>query len=271
MADLQDRIHDYLSAAADNGFAGCVLVERDGDVIFERGYGLANRANAIPVTSSTIFNIGHLTRQFTVAAVLKLQEEGDLALSTALGAMFPGCPADKAGITVMQLLRHEAGISPRAGSYRYDFVPRDQFLRELFRERLAHAPGSGSAYANAGYILLAAIVEQMSGNTFEAYLRDKLLLPAGMAGTGYVMPEWDVAAHAHSYFFDIEREGWVEWGTTIEQFGFEGVSWYTMGKGDMLSSASDMLRWHRALRDHAVLSPASRALFDDYLRLEQPD
>lgn len=264
---IAGRINAYLTASVAHGFSGAVLVARDGEVLLSQGFGLGDRARAVPVATNTIFNIGAISQTFTVLALLKLVEEGKLALSDTLGDIFPAIPPDKQDISIQQLLSHSAGISPRVGGYRYDFVTRGQFLSELFLSRFNGVAGDP---AGASYTLMAVIVEIISGIAFEEYLATRLLQPAGMKDTGYLLPDWNPDRFAHAYFYDIYTREWQDWGITIDQFMTDGVSWYGLGRGDMQSTIDDLFNFHQALQSGALLDPALLALMEAPLGFVSP-
>ena len=125
---LSHKIDDYLNSSVANGYSGSVLVAKDGEVILSKGYGWANRAEKVPNSPSIIFNVGSVTKQFTAAAILKLMEEGKLAMSDKIKMYFPKAPLDKQDITIHQLLTHTSGISPQTGGFRYDEASKETFF-----------------------------------------------------------------------------------------------------------------------------------------------
>ena len=254
---LAQRLDTYLSAAVPNHFSGAVLVAKGDEVLFSRGYGYADYESGEKVTPETVFNIGSVTKQFTAAAILKLVEQEKLRLSDTLGDLFKDVPEDKAGITVHQLLTHTAGISHQDLGFRYDKASKDHFLRAFYDSPLARLPGTRHDYANTGYILLAAIIEEVSGQSYEAFLRHELLQPAGLSWTGYLTPDWQSASIANGYYFDLSTAAWKSWGTTFQQWEDGPVTWYGIGKGDLHSTLGDLFLWHTALRDGNVLSRES--------------
>lgn len=267
---LAKRIDAYLVKSAANNFSGAVLVAREGEIILSKGYGLADRKNNTAVVSSTIFNIGSVTKQFTAAAILKLAEQEKLKTSDTLGSFFENVPADKKDITVHQLLTHTAGISPNTGGPRYDLAGREKFLREFFDAELAAKPGTEHQYANAGYIVLAALVEIVSGQRYETFLYEQLFKPAGMMNTGYKRPEWNKARLAHGYYFSLADADWADWGTTPDRWVDHDVSWYGIGKGDLHSSVEDLYKWHEALQANSILSAKTRARYETPYVRENP-
>lgn len=259
---LTKKVDSYLQKSVANGFSGAVLVARNGTVILSEGYGFAQRENEILVTSSTVFNIGSVTKQFTGAAILKIVDQGKLKTSDTIGTIFPAVPADKKDITIHQLLTHTAGISSNTGGFRYDHIGRDQFLQEVFDAKLATDPGTKHEYANAGYILLAAIIEHVSGKSYETFLYEELFEPAGMLDSGYTRPNWSAAQLAHGYYFSLPDADWVDWGTTPDQWAGDAVSWYGIGKGDLHSTVEDLYKWHQVLESDAVLPGHLRRLYE---------
>jgi CubicO group peptidase (beta-lactamase class C family) len=236
----------------DSGFQGAALVAKDGEVILAKGYGFADRERGRPWTEVTYVSIGSITKQFTAAAILKLEAQGKLGVEDAVGKFFKQAPEDKRGITLHQLLTHTSGLeSDFAGDY--DRVGRDEYVRRILGSKLRSAPGSEYFYANSGYSLLAAIVELASGRPYERYLREELLLPAGMQQTGYRLPKWDPARMPIGY-----RDG-KRWGTMFEKpWAKDGPYWALRGNGGIETTLSDLWRWSRALDGDAVLPEAQR-------------
>ena len=107
---LRKKLDDYILTAVEAGFSGAVLVAKGGEVILHNGYGLADREKNIPVKKDTVFDIGSITKRFTRAAILKLEEQGKLKRSDPLTTFFDDVPEDKAEITIEQVLEHTAGF-----------------------------------------------------------------------------------------------------------------------------------------------------------------
>lgn len=253
-AELAARLERYLDTAAAEGFTGAVLVARGDKVLVERGYGLADPGRKLPVSADTVFTTGSITKQFTAAAILKLEEMGRLSVADPISKHFVDVPPDKAAITIHHLLSHQAGFPGAIGDDR-ERIGRDEFVRQALSTPLVFAPGTGYEYSNVGFSLAAAIVEQVSGRTYEAFLRQTLWLPAGMQDTGYNAPAWAAERHAHG-----QRPDGSDWGTEPGNFFADGPpGWHLLGNGGVLSTTGDMLRWHRALAGGALLSPASKA------------
>ncbi len=117
---LESQIQSYLDRLEEAGFSGAVLIAQNGEVIFKNGYGLADRKKYIPITSETVFDTGSLSKQFTAAAIVHLEEQGKLQVTDTLANFFDNVPSDKADITLHQLLTHSSGLPPYV--YQGDFV-----------------------------------------------------------------------------------------------------------------------------------------------------
>jgi len=257
-----------LVTLAGKGFAGSVLLAKDGQVILNRGYGLADRSSGRLVTIDTGFDIGSLVKPFTAAAILQLESEGKLHTSDPIGRFFQGAPQAKAAITVNQLLAHSSGLpdivegTSSAVEYTPDFdyqpVSRDEIVRRALHAKLIFSPGEKSEYSNIGYSLLGAIIEIASGQGYEAYVHDHIFRPAGMSRTGYLIPGWTNGQLAVGYYKG-ER-----WGTPLEHPWIgDGPSWNLRANGGMLSTVGDLYKWIQALEGNSILTPSAKQKFFD--------
>lgn len=239
--DLPQRLEAFLSQAAGSGFAGSVLVARDGRILLHKGYGFSDRQRKRPVEAETPFWVASISKQFTAAAILKLAEQGRLSLEDPIARHFPDVPEDKRGITIHHLLSHTAGFRQK---YLADGIAdRGEAVRAVLSQPLAHPPGAGFTYSNDSYSLLAVIVEIASGRPYESYLRESLFSPAGMAHTGF----WGEAAASSV----AEIHGDIAEASRKPNWGFRG------GTG-IHSTTGDLYRWFEALQDERVLSRESR-------------
>jgi CubicO group peptidase (beta-lactamase class C family) len=258
--DPAQAIDAYMNRTVPFGFSGSLLVARHGNVLLARGYGLADRDRGIRYSRATVFPIGSLTKQFTAAAILKLETRGLLKATDPITKYLPGVPADKAAITIHELLTHTSGLESDAGQD-YDTVTRDQFLGEALSQPLRSGPGRNFSYSNAGYGLLAAIVEIIAGQPYQRYLSDSLFSPAGMTSTGDADGHWNTALLAHGY------EDRRDVGNAVDLAHAQpGPHWNLLGSGGILSTLDDLYRWDRALSDARVLSKnAEREMFSPYV------
>jgi CubicO group peptidase (beta-lactamase class C family) len=241
-------------AAHTEGFHGVVLVAQSGTPVLLQGYGVA-QPTGTPFRPNTVVQIGSNVKDFTKTAVLQLVEAGRLRLEDSLGAYFPGAPRDKRSITIAQLLAHTAGFPMGVGPDN-EALALDAFLERLFARPLEFAPGTGRQYSNAGYSVLAAIVQQVTRRPFDAHLAEAMFRPLGMRETGLLAPGFAAERLAHGV------RGGTDQGTMLDMpHTSEGHYWNLRGNGGLLSTASDMHRFYRALRDTLLLKRAThRAL-----------
>jgi len=256
--ELFNRIDTYLESSVTNGFSGVVLVSKKGEIILSKGYGWADRENKIPNSPSTVFNIGSVTKQFTASAILKLVEQGKIKISDKISSYFIQSPKDKRDITIHQLLTHTSGISNRTGGFRYNEASKEQFLKEFFESELQSKPGTNYEYANANYIILTAILESVSGQTYSSFLNDYLFEPSQMTSTGYKSINFNTERLAHGYYYNRTDEKWADWGTTQQHLPYNDKHWYSIGKGDIHSTVEDLYKWHVALKNNVVLASKTR-------------
>lgn len=244
---------DYLSRLESLGWSGVVLAGRDGRPLYAAGHGLADREAGLRWSLATVASVGSITKQFTATAILRLEAEGRLAVTDTLAAHFAYVPADKAAITLHQLLTMSSGIVDLEGADDYDAIGRDDFVRRIFAQPLAFAPGTGYEYSNANYSLLGAVVEQLHNRSYEEVLLEELFYPLGLYETGYRRPLRGDQRLAQGY-----RDG-TRWGTVLDRpMAPDGPFWVLRANGGIESTAYDMFRWAESLRNGRVLPAAAR-------------
>ena len=245
---------EYLGRLEKLGFSGVVLVAVAVDPLLAQGYGLADREHAIAWSPGTISCTGSITKQFTAAAILRLEEEGKLRVTDPITQYFSGVPPDKTGITLHQLLTHTSGIEDLDGRDDYDPIGREEFVRLALAQPLGAQPGTHYSYSNSGFSLLGIVIEKLSGVSYEEFLRRRFFVPLGMYETGYKLPAWGEARLAMGY------QGGTLWGTILGRpMDVDGPYWVLRANGGIHSSSYDMLRWARALMEGRVLKPESMA------------
>ena len=256
--EVAARVDSFLTRAALHGLSGAIVVAQHGEVLLRKGYGIANRERGAAVEPTTPFFIGSLAKQFTAAAVLRLEADGKLRLDDSLGTFFTSAPADRRGITVRQLLSHSSGLPYLPSDGLWGRGSRDSVMREMMSERLVFPPGSRYGYSTPGYILLAGIIERASGVTYEQYMRS-MFERARLTATGFVgeRTRWSVSP-VRSYS-DATTESSLADVPALPRF---------VGAGSIVSTVGDLYQWYAALVRGDVLPDAQRdELFAPTLRL----
>ena len=246
-------VEKFLDDTLPDGTSGTVVAARDDSVAHCRGFGLADRDAKVAAGCDTVYDTMSMTKQFTAAAILKLEMMGKLRVSDPISKFVGPVPDDKRAITLHHLLTHTAGLTEGLGGD-YEALSRREMLDGALESELRSAPGTEYSYSNLGYSMLAAIIEKVSGRSYEEFLAENLFAPAGMTQTGYVLPEWEPDQVAVEYDENGEPKGrpfdhpWAD----------DGPYWNLRGNGGLLCTARDMFRWHVALRGDEVLSKSAK-------------
>jgi CubicO group peptidase (beta-lactamase class C family) len=251
----------YISAeAATHFFRGAVLVGIDEKIVFEKAYGLADEEWGANNTVHTKFRIGSLSKQFTAACILLLQERGRLSVRDPI-SRYLGLPAAWQAITVHQLLTHTSGIpnytsSPEFAKIRRTGATPQQMIELVADKPLDFKPGTKWSYSNTGYILLGMIIEKASGQAYNDFLKKNILGPLGMTSSGYDRATDVVKERASGYQI---RDG------RIENADFIDMS-VPYAAGDIYSTVEDMYRWNEALAENGKLLSADslKQMFTEY-------
>lgn len=254
--DTSKIIDSYLTKLAEEkNFSGGLLIIKDGKKIFSKGYGWANKENKIPFTSTTLASMGSITKAFTAAAIMKLIEQNKLSVEDSLKKYFPSIPADKASITIHQLLTHSSGFHEflKQDGGDYEKIGTDEFLKRVFAEPLAFKPGEKAVYTNVGMSVLAIIIEKISGLDYEAFLKKNIFEPLGITKIGYHYPAAKDDTIAIGY-----QNGKV-WGTHQQHFqqAGDGPYWNLKGNGGLEVSLNEMFLWANSFTNHTVLKDSA--------------
>jgi CubicO group peptidase (beta-lactamase class C family) len=243
-------------------FSGVVLVARDEDMVFEKAYGLASLAYRVPNRLDTRFDIGSLNKLFTKTAVLQLAREGRLDLDATVDRYLSDVPAAVGSrVTVRHLVNHRSGLGDiftqefaRASKDRFR-TPRDYF--PLFIDQpLAFEPGSRQAYSNAGYIVLGAIIEAVTGEPYDAWVRARIYGPAGMTDTAAIDADLPAERVAEGYTRPRGERGERDATLVARRRNVFLVPFSGTPAGGGHSSARDLARFVSALRRGTLLPPA---------------
>jgi CubicO group peptidase (beta-lactamase class C family) len=251
---LMDRFYD------NDQYFGTILVTVNGDILFQRATGYANRDSLIPNTLDTRFRIASTTKQFTAMLVLQLVEEGMLNLDDKLTDIIKEYPESKGkGITVGHLLTHRSGIVgepkvPDLEKIEKLYHSQEQMLKLITSFDLASKPGSRYEYSNFGYYLLGLIIERVSGKSYAELLQEKICEPLGMTNTLPEVTGANIPQMARGYHFDYIN-------------GYQDASHLDMsfvfGYGHLVSTLHDLYLWDRALYGEKLLSSELKNKFFD--------
>lgn len=262
--ELAAAIDRRVRFAADrDDFSGAVLVMKDGEVIYSGLAGEADKAAHKPVTLETRFNLGSMGKQFTAVAIGQLVEQGKLSLDTRLIDVLPDYPNPDAArkITIRHLLSHSAGLGMLFERPGWDWKLKYRTMGELLplfaKAPLEFEPGARGAYSNEGFIVLGAVVEKLSGQTWYDYVQTNVFDRAGMSHTANLTDDPAIADRAVGYKFGPDDP----LGFGKRQDNWDTLSWRGNACGGQFSTVGDMIRFLQALRDGKLLKPETAALF----------
>jgi CubicO group peptidase (beta-lactamase class C family) len=222
-------------------FNGSALVQYEGKVIYEKGFGLADLAMNKPNTTATQFRIGSTSKQFTALLIMQLVNEGKLSENDSAGKFLAGFKNGR--VTIRQLLTHQSGIPNYTDNQddlenimEHRYTP-DELVYRFCSDSLEFEPGAGFNYTNSGFVVLAAIIEKVTGEKYAQVLADRIFIPLGMKGSYFVSGDTANLAKAYS-------------GSQPENpYPVQNV----IGAGGITSSAGDLLRWANALSANTLL------------------
>lgn len=257
-----------------NNFSGTILVTRGGRTLYNRSFGLAERAFAVPATNATRYLAASIAKLFTSVLILQLVDEGRLRLDRPIRAYLPDYPGEGADrITIHHLLNHTSGIEQfdRVATLQQALeqgVPNYQkpqtgaaLLKSCCSGKLVRAPGAAFDYNNADYIVLGRIIERVAGQSYDAVLAERILRPLRLRDTGFTRQSEIVERLAPTYFWrdDVKQ--------LINDLPVYFENWDAAG--GLYSTAPDLAAFADALYGGRLLKPASLALLlkpglDDY-------
>lgn len=252
VAALRKRLDNQAST---DRFAGVVLVANEGKTLFAHAYGLADREHQVPNTLQTGFTIASMNKMFTAVATMQLLQAGKLALDDPLGKYLTDYPNRElaAKVTIGELLTNTGGTGdiwgPEYDQHRLQLRTLQDYLNLYGQRALRFEPGSRWEYSNYGFILLGAVIEKVSGETYSRYVREHIYLPAGMASTS--PGREDKAIDSINY----TRMGATHWTSISDTPANSGTP-----AGGGHSTVGDLLRFADALRENKLLDAHYRKL-----------
>lgn len=246
---FQSLAHSIDTYLTDQHFNGVTLVASEGEIILLKGYGVANVAEQEKMSVNHQFHIASVSKSFVAVSILQLVEAGKLTLDQTIDNYFPDMPnADR--ITIHQLLTHTSGLYSGDDLSNYSkFTTVDEIIAPAFKASNLYyeEPGTYSIYSNLGYDVLGAIIEQVSGQTYEAYLQEHILDQVGMTHSGLNTSGEPLNALATAYNGNI-AEG-SEAAVLHPSFGYSS--------GGLHSTAMDLYKYDRALQQNTLISKES--------------
>jgi CubicO group peptidase (beta-lactamase class C family) len=250
-ARMDQIVQSYVDAKQ---FMGSVLVARGDALLFNKSYGMANLEWNVPNTPTTKFRIGSITKQFTAAAILLLEERGKLTVEDPVKKYIPDAPEAWDKITLYNVLTHTGGIPNFTDFSDYPQkslspMTAEQIVAWFKDKPLDFEPGAKFSYSNSDYALLGYVIEKLSGQTYEKFLQENILTPLGMKDSGY---------DSNTAIIEHRASGYSRTRTGPVNAGYVNMT-VPHGAGGLYSSTLDLLKWEQGLFGGNLLKPESLA------------
>ncbi|MEP6513789.1 MAG: serine hydrolase [Parafilimonas sp.] len=246
-------LEQYMQAQVNvKSFSGSVLVMKHDKVLLEKGYGMADLEWNVLNTPETKFRIGSITKQFTAACILQLIEQGKLSLEDKLSKFISGYPKSDS-VTIRMLLNHTSGIANYTDFPEFEKVGRlslseDSMISFFKNKPYNFSPGTNWAYSNSGYLLLGYILEKLSGQSYNDYLRQHIFDKLGMMNSGVDKLDSVLSMRARGYQRINKKSVNAE---------FISMEW-PFSAGVLYSTVEDLYKWDRALYGTSILTESSK-------------
>ena len=247
--NIQEKIDKIFEEFNLDTPGAAVAVFRNGKIIYNNGYGLADLDNKIPINNKTNFRLASVTKQFTSMSVLILEQERKLSLNDGLRKFFPLFPDYGKNITIKHLLQHTSGLLDYEDfiddTSTYQVKDKDVLSILMKQDSTYFTPGAQHRYSNSGFALLALIVEKVSGKSFDDYLMEKIFIPLDMKNSiAFINGLNEVKNRAYGY--TKTDSGFV--------FSDQSSTSAVLGDGGIYTSIEDMFKWNMALNNSTLLS-----------------
>lgn len=259
--ELVKQIDKSISDNYKNYAPGCaVLIAKNGEVLLEKGYGTANIELNVQMKSEMVFRIGSITKQFTAMAILQLVDKGQMALTDSIQKFIKDFHFKEKTITIENLLTHTSGIKgyeqldPKVpNAMRIDFSPK-AVIDSLDKLSLEFAPNTRYNYSNSNYFLLGYIIEQVSGKSYQQYVKENIIEPAGLSSTFYESQTQLITNRANGYLLSDGKY----WNADFISMAL------VYSAGALRSNVADLYKWHKALYEGKIVKR------ETFLRAIQP-
>ncbi|MDR3712808.1 MAG: serine hydrolase [Puia sp.] len=254
---LAQKLDQVMGASFNkDGLGGVLLVAEQGTVVYEKAIGKANIELNTPLSTSNVFRIGSITKQFTAVAVLQLMEKGLLQPDDDITKFIPDYPVHGTHISVANLLSHTSGIKncTEIEGLSPDIRRRKNSVTDLiglFKDQpMEFAPGTAYQYSNSNYVLLGYIIEKLSGESYEQYIRKHIFVPLGMTHSYYDTPEKIIPGRVTGY---MQLRG-----DTVVNADYLDPS-YAYAAGALVMTVEDLFKWHTGLYRYSILKKETLA------------
>jgi CubicO group peptidase (beta-lactamase class C family) len=270
-----EELNSYLdSLTANDKFSGFVLVAKDGKPVFQKGYGYADRINRFPNTNYSQFCLSSTSKLFTGTAIVKLMQDGKISANDTIGTYIKGLTYGSK-ITIHHLLTHSSGLRDfyEDSNFTYVGVKKcSDIIKFICNQKLSFNPGEKVKYSTSGMILLGAVIEKVSGLTYQQYLTNTFFIPLGMKNTTFVNYQYVQYEQLKPSSYAI---GYIKDSTgkiVIRRRSWDSPHEIPLSAGGIWSSAEDLLKFDNAIYSHKILNKKYlKLMIESKVQTEWPD
>lgn len=250
---IDEYVRSFNKSVTDYQISGTIIISKDNNIVFKNSYGKADYEKDVPFNDNTVFRIASITKLFTAVAIMQLYEGGQLSLTDPISKYIPGQIRGE-DITIHSLLTHTSGIERESGVDANSYNTKADIINSIIKKPLRFEPGTDIEYSNAGYNLLAAVIEKVSGQSYSDYIKENIFIPANMKSSGCDLAVDSIPNLAAGYNY---KNGIYNKESEVNlSFAF--------GAGEIFSSALDMINFDKALHSGRILSKQStEKMFQD--------
>ena len=251
--NIGKRIDSLFTVYTDSGFSGAVLVAHKRVITLKKGYGYSNVERKTQNTPATFFNVASIGKQFTAYSILLLEKKGLLNTGDRINKYVGQFNDVRDSTTIHHLLLHSSGLFRQDANL--DYSTREKFISSIKQNGMESLPGKEYRYSNAGYTLLAAIIEIVSHELFEQFIYKNVFIPCKMDNTGY---PWEKRLNKNLFATGYNNKK--------EAVAPQPDIWGARGPGNLVTSVEDLYKWINGLQDNKFLSPDIRQkIFTDHI------
>ena len=256
-----ENIHTIFNQLENDEVSGIIYIKYKGEILIKRAFGMADRQGSRKNSLNTIFGTGSRPIDYTIAAILLLDQQGKLSVDDPISNFIEDVPSDKKEMTINHLMKGQSGLPDffdNDSDWDADlaWVNRDAAIKRMMNQTLLFEPGKGTSHSHGAFGLLAAIVEIVSGSSYYNFIKEHFLDPAGMTRTGEYGESKGLSTEDFAVGWGPQRLGIPNippnWGPT---------SWLIKGSGGMYSTLEDLMKFYRFVREGNVLDEAHKQHF----------
>lgn len=242
-----EEFNKALKAYESYGFSGGIMVEKNDKIIYSEAYGYADYDKKVKNKTTTLFDLGSVTKQFTAVAILKLEQEKKISILDSLGYYFKNLSIEKAGITIQQLLNHTSGLEKDPSFKEDSFLFSKDIPKILEKTKLVNHPKEKFNYSNFGYCILGFIIEKVTGQSYQNYIESEFFKPLNMLESKFYNPKLSKNFSFGHETLDFKKQ-------KVNPYSYTDIPVWEGGASGIVTNLNDMNIWFTSLFNDKVIN-----------------